>query len=147
MSLLQVVILPALSPHPVTGGTRSATLSCTLAATGGVTVTVTGTAGTLSHSATVAYTITGLPVFTLTAAPTSVTVAVGSAGLSTITVSPTNGFTADVALTSDNSACTLTPATVTGGSGTSVLSCTFSVTGSVTVPVTGASGSLSNSIP
>src|SRR2546427_4238177 len=50
--------------------------------------------------------------FALTAAPSTVTVDVGSAGTSSIIVSPMNGFAGDVPLTSDNTACTLTPSTV-----------------------------------
>ena len=63
--------------------------------------------------------------FTLTAAPTAATVYTGEAANSTITVTPGIGFTLDVALTCSglpaNTTCTLTPSTVTGGSGTSKL--------------------------
>ncbi len=134
-----------LTPATVSGGSGTSTLSCTFTSTGAITVSVTGTSGSLSHSATVAYTVTAAPDFSISASPTSVTVAVNSAGTSTITVSPLNGFTGTVALVSDNSACTLTPASLTGGSGTSILSCTFTATGSVTVTVTGTSGSLTHS--
>jgi len=134
-----------LTPTMITGGSGNSVLSCTFGAAGTVTVTVTGTSGSLSHSATVTYTVTSLPDFTISASPTAVTVTVGSAGTSTITISPLNGFTGDVALASDNAACTLNPATVTGGSGTSTLSCTFTSAGGVTVTVTGTSGSLSHS--
>ena len=135
----------SLSPSTVTGGSGTSTLSCTFTSAGSVTVTVTGTSGSLSHIATVDFTVGGAPDFTITASPTAVTVAVNSPGTSTITISPLNGFTGDVALVSDNSACTLSLATVTGGSGTSSLSCTFTAEGSVTVTVTGTSGSLSHS--
>src|SRR6266480_1592584 len=133
-----------LSPTTVTGGSGTSTLSCTFAATGSVTVTVTGTSGSLSHTATVDFTVTGAQDFTISASPTSVSVVVNSPGTSTITISPLNGFSGNVALTANNSACTLTPTTVTGGSGTSTLSCTFTSTGTVTVTVTGTSGSLSH---
>src|SRR5207249_637489 len=134
----------SLTPPTVTSGSGTSTLSCTFTSTGTVTVTVTGTSGSLSHSATVDFIVTALPDFTISANPTIVTIAVNSPGTSMITISPLNGFTGDVAITSDNAACTLTPATVTGGSGTSTLSCTFTVAGSVTVTVTGASGSLTH---
>src|SRR5213596_304447 len=134
-----------LGPSTVTGGSGTSTLSCTFISTGSVTVTVTGTSGSLSHTATVDFTVAGAPDFTITVSPTAVTVVVNSPGTSTIIVSPLNGFTGDVALVSDNSACTLSLATVTGGSGTSTLSCTFTAAGSVTVTVTGTSGSLSHS--
>src|SRR5436309_3315188 len=133
-----------LSPSTVTGGAGTSTLSCTFAATGSVTVTVTGTSGSLSHTATVDFTVTGVQDFTISASPTSVSAVVNSPGASTITISPLNGLSGNVALTANNSACTLTPTTVTGGSGTSTLSCTFTSTGTVTVTVTGTSGSLSH---
>src|SRR5438105_2558225 len=135
-----------------TSGTS--TLSCTGSATGSFTVTVTGTSGSLSHSATVTYTVTAVPNFTVTASPTTVSVAVGSPGTSTITVAATNGFTGTVGLTdtvspSTGLTCTLSPTSVTlsttTSSGTSVLSCTASTTGSFTVTVPRTSASLSHS--
>src|SRR5438034_780868 len=134
-----------LGPSTVTGGSGTSTLSCTFTTTGSVTVTVTGTSGGMSHTATVDFTVAGAPDFTLSANPTTVSVTIGTAGTSMITISPVNGFTGNVALASDNNACILTPATVTGGSGTSTLSCTFGAAGTVTVTVTGTSGSLSHS--
>jgi uncharacterized protein len=63
--------------------------------------------------------------FSLTAKPASATIYTGEAVNSTITVVPGSGFTLDVALTCsglpDNSTCTFTPSSVTGGSGTSKL--------------------------
>jgi hypothetical protein len=63
--------------------------------------------------------------FTLTATPASHTVYTGEAATYTVTVTPGTGFTLDVALTCAglpaNTTCTLTPSTVTGGSGTSKL--------------------------
>jgi len=115
---------------------------------GSYTLQVTGTpAGTTVSAATTTVsvtvvTVTAGPDFALAASPTSVTFSVGVAGTSTIIVDPLNGFTGDVSLTSDNASCSLTPATVSGGSGTSTLSCTFSTTGSFVVTVTGTSGSL-----
>src|SRR5207249_5362776 len=134
-----------LSPATVTGGSGTSTLSCTFTSAGTVTVMVTGTSGSLTNSVDVTFTVTGLPDFTISASPTAVTASIGSPGTSTISIGPLNGFASDVALTADNAACTLTPTTVTGGSGTSVLSCTFNSAGSVAVTVTGTSGSLSHS--
>ncbi len=132
----------ALTPATVTGGSGTSILDCVFGFPSTVTVTVTGTSGSLSHSATVTFTITVAADFSIAATPGTVTVAVGTAGTSTITISPGNVFTGDVALTVDNSACASTPTTITGGSGSSTLSCTFSTTGSFVVTVTGTSGSL-----
>ncbi len=141
------------SVNPVTpiasGATSNLPISVASSlAPGSYTLQVTGTpAGTTVSAATTnvsvtVVTLTAGPDFTLTASPTSVTVSVGVAATSTITVGPLNGFTGDLSLTSDNAPCSLAPATVSGGSGTSTLSCTFSTTGSFVVTVTGTSGSL-----
>ncbi len=87
--------------------------------------------------------------FTLSASPTSVSVNTGTAARSTITVSPLGSFSGTVALASSVSpasglTCGLSPSSVTGGSGTSTLSCS-GLSGTYTVTVTGTSGSLSHS--
>src|SRR5207302_5291130 len=79
-----------------------------------------------------------------TASPTAVTVNVGAAGTSTITVTGLNGFAGIVALTTNSTSCTISPTSVTG-SGSATLSCTFAVVSTVHVGVTGTSGSLSHS--
>jgi hypothetical protein len=63
--------------------------------------------------------------FTLTATPTTQTIYTGEATSYTITVTPGTGFTLDVALACSglpaNTTCTMTPSTVSGGSGASTL--------------------------
>src|SRR5207253_2873682 len=134
-----------LTPTSVTGSGTS-TLSCSGSA-GSYTVTVTGTSGTLSHSAAVTYTVQD---FTIATSPTAVTSNAGSAGTSTVTITALQGFNGVVSLTSGISpatglTCALTPNSVTG-SGTSALSCNGSP-GTYTVTVTGTSGTLSHSAP
>jgi len=136
------------SPASITGGSGTSTLSCSGSA-GTYTVTVTGTSGTLSHSADVMFTVTAPPPdFTISASPRSVSFAEGGSGTSTITVAPLNGFTGTVDLTSSTSpgtglTCSLTPTSITGGSGTSTLSCTGSAN-TYTLTVTGTSGLLAH---
>ena len=89
------------------------------------------------HSATV-------EDFTVTASPTSVAVSVGSPGNSTITITALNGFSGIVDFTSNSTACTVSPTSVTG-SGSATLSCTFSSPSTIHIAVTGTSGSLSHS--
>jgi len=92
---------------PTATGARTGTLTITDDATGSPhTVGLTGT-GTNTP-----------PDFTLSAAPTTVTVAQGAVSTPvTITVNPTNGFNSAVALTCAgapaNSICTLSPASIT----------------------------------
>src|SRR3989475_104365 len=144
-----------LNPTSVTtpsGGSVTSSLSCSGSA-GTYTVTVTGTSGSLSHSAIVTYSVGNAPDFTINANPASVTTNLGVAGTTTITVGSQNGFNSAVALTatispSSGLTCSLNPSNVTptsGGSVTSTLSCTGAATGSYSVTVNGTSGSLSHS--
>src|SRR5262249_41705518 len=69
------------------------------ATTGPASVTTTGTSGTLSHTTTISLAVNApaQPDFSLSASPTSVSVTQGgTAGSSTITVNPVNGFTGSV---------------------------------------------------
>jgi hypothetical protein len=97
----------------------------------------------------VAYTVTGVPDFTISASPAIVTVVTGTAGTSTITVTALNGFNSPVNLgvttNSTNLTCTLSPTTLTGGSGASTLTCTGSVAGNYLATVTGATETISHS--
>ncbi len=112
---------------PITPATLAANANCTISVT--FTPTATGTRpGTLTITdnaanspQTVGLTGTGTntpPDFTLSAAPTTVTVAQGAVSTPvTITVNPTNGFNSAVALTCAGapakSSCTLSPASIT----------------------------------
>src|SRR5438067_1370925 len=136
----------------LTGGTaQPVTLSCSGLPSGitcgsftvnPVTPTTAGATSVLTIKVASALAV-GPHRFGLTGSPVCATA--GVPATSTITISPLNGFTGDVALVSDNAACTVTPTTVTGGSGNSVLSCTFGAAGTVTVTVTATSASLSHS--
>lgn len=80
--------------------------------------TVTGTSGAVTHNTSVSLTLSA-PDFTIAAsAPTPATVSAGGKSTSTLTISPTGGFSGAVAL-----ACT----SVTGG-GTPAPACAFSLT-------------------
>ncbi|HEY6968030.1 MAG TPA: hypothetical protein VJA94_02410 [Candidatus Angelobacter sp.] len=134
-----------------TTSTSVLTLSASsTATTGTATVTVTGTSGSLTHTTTISLTVNAAatPNFSLSASPSSLTVKQGTSGNSTITVTPSNGFTGSVTLS--NSAL---PSGVTASFGTnpttstSVLTFTASstaTTGTTSVTVTGTSGSLTH---
>jgi hypothetical protein len=132
-----------------TGGSGTSTLSCTSGTAANYLAVATGTSGSLSHSASVVYHVTNAPDFTLTASPTILTVNAGNAGNSTITVAPLNGFSGTVTLVvttnSTNLSCSFSSTSITGGSGTSALSCQGSPAGNYLATVTGTSGSLSHS--
>ncbi len=136
------------SPNPTT---NTSTLTLTVgsgAASGTTTITINGVSGSLNHSTTVSLTVTGAADFSLSANPTSVSVAQGSNGTSTITVTPVNGFTGSVTLSASG-----LPSGVTAGfapnptTTTSTLTLTASATattGTSTVTVQGVSGSLTH---
>ena len=152
-SNLPTGVTASFAPTSVTGGNGASTLTFTIAgnaAVGTFAVTVTGTSGTLTHTASVSLTIAGRPDFTLTAAPTTVNVALGGSATSTITVGALFGFAANV-----NMSITTPPAGVTAGfnpsatngAGTSTLTFNAQPTatqGTVTLTVTGTSGTLTH---
>ena len=129
------------------GGSGTFMLSCTPSTAGTYLITITGTSNGLTHSATVTYSIQD---FSISASPTSVTVSAGTPGTSMIAVSPVNGFAGTVALVvttnSANLSCTLSSSSITGGSGTSTLSCSSNVAANYLATVTGTSASLSHSM-
>jgi kumamolisin len=88
------------------------------------------------------------PGFTLSAAPTSVTVSQGNSGTSTITSTVTGGFDSAVALTASGQPAgvtvTFNPTSITG-TGTSTMTMTAAsstVAGTYSITVTGTSGSI-----
>src|SRR2546426_488051 len=128
------------------GSSQTSTLSCG-GAGGTYNVTVTGTSGTVSHSARLAYT---LQDFTISASPTSLSGSNGASLTSLITISPVGGFTGTVTLTvivspSNGLSCILSTTMITAGSGTSMLSCTPSTSGTFMITVSGTSGPLTRS--
>jgi hypothetical protein len=95
---------------------------------------------------------TTTPDFTISAAPPSQTVSAGGSTSYTVTVSPVNGFSGNVALSNGSLptgvGLTFNPTTITGGSGTSTVNVTTSTStpaGTYTLTLTGTSGSLMHS--
>jgi hypothetical protein len=90
----------------------------------------------------------GAPNFTLSASPTSLSIAQSSNGTSTITVAPTGGFTGSVTLSASGLSSGVTAAFGTNPTTTSsILTLSASATatpGTVTVTITGKSGTLTN---
>src|SRR5881409_2652707 len=135
-----------ISPSSVFGS-GTASLSCSSASQNVYTVTIKGSSGSLSHSATASFTFAATPSFTITAtSPTSMNA--GSTTSSTITLTPTNGFTGTVALT-DNvpaglSCGAITPSSLTG-SGTATVTCSSSTASTYTLTITGTGGGIIHS--
>src|SRR3989449_753764 len=118
-----------------------------------LTITITGSHGTRSHSAILRVTIVD---FNVTANVTNLTVNSGSVGNATITVRSLNNFSGSVQLTanvgSNGVTPTLTPATVTltgGKSANSILTVSISSNtpiGNYTIRVIGTNGGLSREV-
>ena len=124
------------SVTPTTAAVTSVLTITTTAATpaGTSTVTITGTAGSVVQTTTVSLTVgsaAGGGNFTLTANPTSASVAAGASTTSTVTINATGGFTGTVSL-----ACAVTPPVAAApvcslpASATATATLTVSTTGS-----------------
>ena len=111
-----------------TSGSTTLNISTTSAvAAGTYPLTITGTSDGLTENTAVSVTVTGTtPNFTITASPTSISVARGSSGKSTITTTISGGFNSAITLTASGqgSAQTVTfsPSSIAApGSGTSTM--------------------------
>jgi uncharacterized membrane protein len=143
-------VTASFSPDPATGTSTLTFTAGSTASTGTFNVTVTGTSGSLTHTTSVSLTVTAAPNFSLSASPRNLTIARGTHGTSTITITPSNGFNSSVTLSASNLPSGVTasfspdPAT-----STSTLTLTVGSTatpGPYTVRVRGTSGSLSHRI-
>ena len=156
-------VTASFSPNPVTppaNGNAASTLTFTAsssATTGTSTVTVTGTSGSTTHTTTITLTVNAAatPNFTISAAPSSVTVTQGGTGTSTVTITSQNSFSSATTLSATGLPTGVTAAFSTNpvtppanGSATSTLTFTASASatvGTATVTVTGTSGTLTHS--
>ncbi|WP_254064020.1 PQQ-like beta-propeller repeat protein [Granulicella sp. S190] len=123
-------------------------------AAGAATLTLTGTSGALSHSATVALTIAGpQPDYTLTLSPTPLTLVAGGAGMAVnLTANGVNAFSGTVAITITGlpSGVTANPTTLTLAPGvtqsTTLTAALTAAQSSSTVVFAGTSAGLDHSV-
>ena len=89
------------------------------------------------------------PNFTLAASPSSLSLVQGTAGGSTVTVTPQNGFSGSVSLSASGLpsgvSTSFNPVSTTSSSTLTLTASGTATTGTVTVTITGTSGSLTNS--
>jgi endoglucanase len=142
------------NPTSVTGsGSSTLTVATGTAALGSYTLTITGTSGSLTHTASVTLTIAQQPTpdFTVSTTQSSQTVTVGGSTTYTVNIGALNSFNGSVALTLGglpaNATGVFNPTSVsTSGSSTLTVSTTSSTpTGSSTLTITGTSGSQTHS--
>jgi subtilase family serine protease len=136
----------------VTAGHSTLTFTATgTAAAATATVTITGTSLSMSTSkTTVALTIAPPPTFTLSAAPTALSIAQGASGTTTLTLTPQNGFAGTVTVSIIGLPSGVTGSFSAGATPANAI-LTFAATasataGPATVTITGKSGSLSQNL-
>jgi kumamolisin len=117
------------------------------AAAASATVTITGTSGALTSTTRLSLTITATQAFTLSAAPSSLSLTPGGSGASTITIARQGGFQGTVALVASGLPAGVTasfsPANAIGSSTLTFTATNSAALGTSTVTISGTSGSLS----
>jgi len=144
------------SPATVTGA-GSSTLTVTTSSStpaASSTLTITGTSGATTKTATTTLTVTApaQPTFTLSASPSTQTVVPGGSTSFTTSITASGGFTDTVTLSVGGlpagATGTFSPATISGGSGSSTLTVTTTSgtpLGSSTLTITGTSSTVTQS--
>src|SRR5262245_20270194 len=140
-------VTPSFNPASTTGGSSALTLAVSsTAALGSATVTVTGTGGSLTRTATINLVVPA-PDFAVIANPASLAINRAASGTSAITIKQIGGFTSSVNLSASGlpagvtASFTPNPATGSGSTLTLTASSTARV-GPATVTVTGTGGSI-----
>ena len=144
------------TPGSVTtsGSSTLGITTTTAVAAGTYPLTITGTDGTITHTASVSLVVSAPVVgdFSIGATPASQTVQAGNATTYTATITPSGGFTGTVNLSASGlpagASASFVPTSVTGGSGSSTLTVsttTATAAGTYTLTITGTSGALTHS--
>ena len=140
------------SPNPATANSSALTITTTAtASTGSFPLTITGTSGTLTHSASATLVVTGAPAgdFALSLTPTNRSVRPGGSKTYTVTVTPTGGFAGSVNLSvsglPSGGSGTFSPNPATATSSTLTVQTTSTTpSGTFAFTVTGTSGALTH---
>ena len=142
------------SPNPISSGNSTMNVTTSTSTPAGTyLLTITGTSGSLSHTATVTLVVSaGTPGFSISAAPTSRTVTRPNSTTYTVTVTAVNGFTGNVTFSArglpSGATANFSPTSVAGsGTSTLTISTTSSTsTGTFSVRIRGSSGGTTHSV-
>jgi galactose oxidase len=137
---------------PSAGSSAMTITTASTTPTGTYAITITGTSGSTSHSTTVTLVVTSsaTPDFSISATPPSLTVARGTKGSYTVTVSALNGFNGTVTFSlaglPANTVLRINPTSVTGSGSTTLVVYPQSSAppGTYSLTVTGTSGALTH---
>ncbi len=134
--------------NPTTTSSVMTLTAGSAATTGTATITITGVSASLSEGTTISLTVnaSAQPSFALSASPSGVTITQGSQGATSVTITPSNGFTGGVTLSASGLPAGVTASFATNpATSSSVLTLTASATaatGTANVTIKGISGSL-----
>jgi MYXO-CTERM domain-containing protein len=135
------------NPTSVTSGMSSTlTLASGTAAPGSYPITITGTGASATHTTTVTFVINAPNDFSITAMPSTVSVAQGASGTTTVMTMLTSGSAESVALTASGvptgATATFNPTSVTAGNNSTLtLASGTAAAGSYTITITGTAAS------
>jgi hypothetical protein len=143
----------AFSPASLTTGKSSALTVSTTASTpvGNYSLTITGTSGSLTHTAAVTLGVTGASSFTVNATPSSAPVTAGGGASYSVSVAAVNGFSGSVNLSVSglpsgaSSSFTVNPVTAGSSSTLGLTTTTATAAGTYSLTITGTSGTLTAS--
>src|SRR5271169_5849562 len=142
------------NPNPIPApGSGSSTMTITVGSStppGTYPITVTGNSGGIQQNTTVALTVTAAPNFTISASPSSLSVAQGNQGTSTITTTVSGGFNSAITLSASGvpmgTTVSFNPNPIpTPGSGSSTMTITVGAStpvGTYPITVTGSGGGI-----
>jgi hypothetical protein len=144
-------VTASFAPNPTSTGSSVMTLTASNPATSGTfTVTITGTSGSVTASTTISLTVYP-ETFTLSDAPSELTLAQGGSGRSNVYVVPQYGFAGSVGLAASGLPSGVTasfsPNPATGSSVLTLTASNAAATGPATVTITGTSGTLIETAP
>jgi cellulose 1,4-beta-cellobiosidase len=154
VSGLPAGVTATFSPSSVTGSAGSSlTFTASNTATvGAATVTVTGTSGSLTSSATFTLSVTAEPNFTISAAPTAISVPAATSGAVSVAIGYVGGLTGSVSVSASNLpagvSANFSPSSVNSSGSVSVSFFVQSGTaaGTSNVTITGTNGTITHSV-